>query len=290
LTDGQLTELTARVGDVVGDLRSAGRPYTVGLFRSVAMVVALMRRNLVQDVARAFFGVSQPTVSRRWDLLRPVIAEVLDEFVPDPAQAIGAGSALVDGTICPTWDWAALPDLFSGKTRYSGFNVQIAADLDDRLVAVGTELVHGARHDAHAYDPSGLAARLAGLDTVGTAKSVVNVGAGTGSYEPSDRHVTAVDPSEVMIVQRPANAAPMVQAFAEQLPFPSRSFDAAMKRFKGLAARAEVDKLTGNYIAPSLGRITVAELGRKWLKGQVFDKESWQTRIESIWRVQVEPF
>jgi hypothetical protein len=183
LTDGQLTELTARVGDVVGDLRSAGRPYTVGLFRSVAMVVALMRRNLVQDVAGAFFGVSQPTVSRRWDLLRPVIAEVLDEFVPDPAQAIGAGSALVDGTICPAWDWAALPDLFSGKTRYSGFNVQIAADLDGRLVAVGTELVHGARHDAHAYDASGLAARLAGLDTAADSGYVGVQGIGLVPYK-----------------------------------------------------------------------------------------------------------
>lgn len=65
LTEGQLSELTARVHEVVGDLSSGGRPYVLGLFKSVAMVVALMRRNLVQDVAGAFFGVSQPTVSRR---------------------------------------------------------------------------------------------------------------------------------------------------------------------------------------------------------------------------------
>jgi hypothetical protein len=151
LTEGQLAELTARVHEVVGDLSSGGRPDVLGLFKSVVMVVALMRRNLVQGVAGAFFGVPQPTVSRRWDLLRPVIAHVLDEFVPNPEDVIGVGSALVDGMICPTWDWSAIPDLFSGKTRYPGFNIQIAADLDGRLVAVGMEMVHGARHDAHAY-------------------------------------------------------------------------------------------------------------------------------------------
>ena len=166
LTEGQLAELTARVHEVLGDLSSGGRPYVLGLFKSVVMVVALMRRNLVQDVAGAFFGVSQPTVSRRWDLLRPVIADVLDEFVPNPKDVIGVGSVLVDGTICPTWDWSAIPDLFSGKTQYPGFNIQIAADLDGRLVAVGMQMVHGARHDAHAYAASGLADLLADINTL----------------------------------------------------------------------------------------------------------------------------
>lgn len=65
-------------------------------------------------------------------------------------------------------------------------------------------------------------------DALGPAKSVLNVGAGTGSYEPTDRQVTAVEPSAEMIRQRPASAAPVVQAPAEALPFPEKSFDAAM--------------------------------------------------------------
>jgi SAM-dependent methyltransferase len=60
------------------------------------------------------------------------------------------------------------------------------------------------------------------------ASPVVNVGAGSGSYEPRDRPVVAVEPSAVMIGQRPAGAATAVRAVAEDLPFPDKVFGAAM--------------------------------------------------------------
>jgi SAM-dependent methyltransferase len=60
------------------------------------------------------------------------------------------------------------------------------------------------------------------------ARTVLNVGAGAGSYEPHDREVTAVEPSAVMRAQRPPDAAPCIDARAEALPFADRSFDAAM--------------------------------------------------------------
>ena len=63
---------------------------------------------------------------------------------------------------------------------------------------------------------------------LGEARTVLNVGAGTGSYEPPDREVTAVEPSAVMRAQRPADAAQCVAAVAERLPFEDQSFDAAM--------------------------------------------------------------
>jgi len=63
---------------------------------------------------------------------------------------------------------------------------------------------------------------------LGGARTVLNVGAGTGSYEPADREVTAVEPSGEMIAQRPAGSARVVQASAEALPFDDDSFDAAM--------------------------------------------------------------
>ncbi|MCP5431778.1 MAG: class I SAM-dependent methyltransferase [Alphaproteobacteria bacterium] len=63
---------------------------------------------------------------------------------------------------------------------------------------------------------------------LGPAKTILNVGAGTGSYEPADRSVTALEPSAEMIRQRPASPARLVRGHAEELPFADRSFDAAM--------------------------------------------------------------
>lgn len=65
-------------------------------------------------------------------------------------------------------------------------------------------------------------------EALGDAKSVVNVGAGAGSYEPTDRHVVAVEPSATMIAQRPEGSAAAIQATADSLPFGNDSFDAAM--------------------------------------------------------------
>jgi SAM-dependent methyltransferase len=63
---------------------------------------------------------------------------------------------------------------------------------------------------------------------LGDAQTVLNVGAGTGSYEPPNRHVLAVEPSALMRSQRPPDAAPCVAGSAENLPFADQSFDAAM--------------------------------------------------------------
>ena len=63
---------------------------------------------------------------------------------------------------------------------------------------------------------------------LGGAATVLDVGAGTGSYEPLDRRVVAVEPSPEMIRQRPAGAAPVVRGVAESLPFPDGAFDAAL--------------------------------------------------------------
>jgi len=63
---------------------------------------------------------------------------------------------------------------------------------------------------------------------LGDARTVLNVGAGTGSYEPPGLDVTAVEPSALMRAQRPVGAARCVAAVAESLPFADQSFDAAM--------------------------------------------------------------
>jgi hypothetical protein len=63
---------------------------------------------------------------------------------------------------------------------------------------------------------------------LGDARTVINVGAGTGSYEPEDRYVVAVEPSASMRAQRPPGRVPAIDARAEELPFDEGSFDASM--------------------------------------------------------------
>jgi SAM-dependent methyltransferase len=63
---------------------------------------------------------------------------------------------------------------------------------------------------------------------LGDARTVVNVGAGTGSYEPLDRHVIAIEPSDVMAAQRPRTLAPALRGTAGELPLRDGAVDAAM--------------------------------------------------------------
>ncbi len=71
-----------------------------------------------------------------------------------------------------------------------------------------------------------IAAQIAAV--LGDAVSVLNVGAGSGNYEPSDLRVIALEPSMTMIRQRPAGAAPVVQGLVSDLPFADATFDVAM--------------------------------------------------------------
>src|SRR3954453_908425 len=63
---------------------------------------------------------------------------------------------------------------------------------------------------------------------LGSARTVLNVGAGAGSYEPEDRYVLAVEPSAAMRAQRPASAVPALHGIAEELPLDDTGVDAAM--------------------------------------------------------------
>jgi len=111
------------------------------------------------------------------------------------------------------------------------------------------------------------------IAALGTARTIVNVGAGTGSYEPTDRQVVAVEPSAVMLAQRPASAARAVQAAAEALPFPDHSFDAAMAILtihhwadvaRGLA---ELRRVAARIVILSTAAIRINQL---WLTAEYF--------------------
>ncbi|MFJ8016105.1 class I SAM-dependent methyltransferase [Streptomyces sp. NPDC096339] len=87
----------------------------------------------------------------------------------------------------------------------------------------------GAGYSSHRRPDRRIAQFIA--EALGDADSVLNVGAGAGSYEDAARGVTAVEPSESMRAQRPAHLGPAVDAVAEDLPFADGQFDAAMTLF-----------------------------------------------------------
>jgi SAM-dependent methyltransferase len=107
---------------------------------------------------------------------------------------------------------------------------------------------------------------------LGEADSVVDVGAGTGAYSPVERQVVAVEPSEVMIAQRPEGAAPVVRALADVLPFPDISFDAALATFT-----------VHHWSDPAAGlremrRVSTSQVVHTFEQGEEWLDEFWLTR------------
>jgi SAM-dependent methyltransferase len=91
---------------------------------------------------------------------------------------------------------------------------------DTRYDVIGAEYAATRREDPR------IAAQIHA--TLGKARTIVNVGAGAGSYEPRDRHVVAFEPSEVMIAQRDPRLPPAIHTGAYPLPLEDQSMDAAM--------------------------------------------------------------
>jgi DDE superfamily endonuclease/Helix-turn-helix of DDE superfamily endonuclease len=169
LSDGQRAELLRRVVALLGTTviaRPGGRPNALCLAGSVDLVCVLLRTNITQEQAACLFEVSRATASRRWDLLRGVIATALATLVPTARRIVGnAGTVPGDGFPAPRWDWKDAVDTFPGKHDEAGFNIQAGAALSGDLAAVRGP-VPKARHDGHALAASGPEAKLAGHDTL----------------------------------------------------------------------------------------------------------------------------
>ena len=170
LSTGRRAELHCLVAEYLGGramARPGGRSNALSFEGSMNLVCCLLRTSFTQEQAAAICRVSQATVSRHRDLLREPFAQALDALVPTVRQVVGTyGSVLVDGFLAPTWDWKDTTGMFSAKHDQAGFNIQVATAVRGTVAAVG-EPVPGARHDAHAYHASGLAALLNSHDTLG---------------------------------------------------------------------------------------------------------------------------
>ncbi|WP_236594972.1 transposase family protein [Saccharothrix sp. 6-C] len=160
--------MVARIHQVLeSSSRRAGRPPALGLYRSVLLTLVLLRQNLAQTVAADWFGVSQPTVSRIFRRIAPLIGQVTCPHTPPLPEAPTGRVVLVDGALIPTDDHAphGKPN-FNAEHRRTGVNVQVLATLDDTLLAV-SEPVEGRTHDKTAYTLTGLTDLLADHEVVG---------------------------------------------------------------------------------------------------------------------------
>ncbi|GAB3003165.1 transposase family protein [Saccharothrix stipae] len=167
LDHDQIQELVARIHQVLtSSERPEGRPQVLGLYRSVLLTLVLLRQNLSQTVAADWFGVSQPTVSRIFRRIAPLIGQVLRVHTPPLPDALAGRVVLVDGALIPTHDHAShrTPN-FNAKHRRAGMTVQVLSTLDGTLLAV-TDPVEGRTHDGTAYTLTGLADLLTDHEVV----------------------------------------------------------------------------------------------------------------------------
>ena len=157
----QVLELVDRIEDYLGGWHPrCGRRREMELFDAVLATLFYYRHDCSQDVTGVVFGVSQPTISRMVNTLEEPIAAVLDCEVPELVEVITGRVIIPDGTLIPTRNRAAHPELYSGKRHRSGAAVQILSGTDGRLRHVG-EPIAGSIHDLRAFRETGLAAMLA---------------------------------------------------------------------------------------------------------------------------------
>ncbi|MGW2780101.1 MerR family transcriptional regulator [Streptomyces populi] len=209
-----------RVAELAGvSVRTLHHYDEIGLVRPSARTAGGYRAYSAGDVER----LREVLAHRRLGFGLREIADLVD----DPATDAVARLRRLRGLLLEQRDRAAAMVTAIDK-ELEARAMGIRTTPEEQLTMFGAKLYDtiGSAYPATRRTEPRIAARV--WDALGDARTVLNVGAGTGSYEPPDRDVTAVEPSAVMRAQRPAGAAPCVAAEAESLPFEDRTFDAAM--------------------------------------------------------------
>ena len=139
LTLTQMQELVRRINEALDEPwnKRTGRPKSLRLYKAVEAACMYLRQNATQEFIGETRDTSQPTISRYAAVLVPLVKAVLEEFVPDAAEAIEivrGRVVLVDGTLAPCWSYAEHPELWNGKHKTTGFNAQLISLLDGTAV------------------------------------------------------------------------------------------------------------------------------------------------------------
>ena len=115
--------------------------------------VTSIRTNHVQQEFAETHKTSQPTISRANSRITSRLAIVLAPFVPTAKDLDPDTQYIYDGTLLPCWSWRGHRELYSGKRKTTGKNVQVACNLYGELEWI-SDPVDGSRHDAHCIDES----------------------------------------------------------------------------------------------------------------------------------------
>ncbi|BCJ32709.1 MerR family transcriptional regulator [Actinocatenispora thailandica] len=209
-----------RVAELAGvSVRTLHHYDEIGLVRPSARTAAGYRAYLAGDVRR----LREVLGYRRLGFGLREIAALVD----DPTTDAVAHLHRLRGLLLERRDRAAaMVTAIDRELEARAMGIETTPE--EQLTMFGAQLyeVIGSAYPATRRTEPRIAERI--WAALGDARTVLDVGAGTGSYEPPGRDVTAVEPSAVMRAQRPAGAAPCVAASAESLPFEDLSFDAAM--------------------------------------------------------------
>jgi hypothetical protein len=130
-------------------------PPVLGLFKSVVVTLTYLRRNRAQAEIAEAYGVSQPTISRAISAITPIIRDALADYIPTAEDVDESSQYVVDGTLLPCWSWAGRPDLYSGKHKATGMNVQVASTISGKLAWI-SDPIPGSRHDSYCLGESEL--------------------------------------------------------------------------------------------------------------------------------------
>lgn len=122
-------------------------PVGFGLYKSILVTLIYLRQNHVQEELAETYDTSQSTISRAISSVTTLLGELLRGHVPTADELDPARQYIVDGTLLPCWSWADHPELYSGKHKTTGMNVQIACRPEDGELAWISDPVAGSRHD-----------------------------------------------------------------------------------------------------------------------------------------------
>ena len=111
-------------------------PAILGVAGSLQATLIYLRHNLPQAAIGELLGVSQPTVSRAVKALTELVTRALDGYLITAEEVAPGCDYVLDGTLMPCWSWKAHPELWWGKHKRTGLNVQVLVTPAGRLVWV----------------------------------------------------------------------------------------------------------------------------------------------------------